>query len=108
MLSIGAGVQEYLRKAGTDSVVITLIPNRIPVCCGGQSRKYYTPDIRPAKPGEQFTSRYEKLSAGDVHAYITPRALESAAQDIVISLENIVLVKKLIMTGIPPIIYADD
>jgi hypothetical protein len=108
MLSIGAGVQEYLRKAGTDSVVITLIPNRIPVCCGGQSRKYYTPDIRPAKPGEQFAAMYQKLSAGGVHAYITPRALEAAGQDIVISLENIMIAKKLSMAGIPPIIYADD
>jgi hypothetical protein len=107
MLSIDEGVKEYLHNAGTDSVVVKLVPNRIPVCCGGKTRKYYTPYIRPAKPGEQFGGRYKKLAAGGVYVFITPYALEAAEGNLTVSLENALVTKKLDLTGIPPVIYDD-
>ncbi|GMO49308.1 MAG: hypothetical protein Pg6C_11910 [Treponemataceae bacterium] len=107
MFSVGQGVKEYLRKAGTDSVVVKLVPDRIPVCCGGKTRKYYTPYIRPAKPGEQFGSHYEKLASDGVYMFITPYALEAAQGDVTVSLQHAFAAKKLDVAGIPPIIYAD-
>ena len=106
MLSIGKGVKEYLQKAGTDAVVVKLIPNRILVCCGGRTRKYYTPDIRLAKLGERFDNRYEKLAGGGVYMFITPQALAFAEGDLEISLEEVFVAKKLSLAGIPPIVYA--
>lgn len=107
MLSIGKGVKEYLQKSGTDAVVVKLVPNRIPVCCDGRIRKYYTPDIMLVKLEERFDNRYEKLTGGGVYMFITPQTLASAEGNLEISLEEVLVAKKLSSAGIPPIVYAD-
>lgn len=102
---IEAGVKEYLKKAGANSLVIRMVPDRTSACCGvGQTKKYYTPDIRPVKPEEQFGKGYRKFEADELEIQISEKALAGLKADILtISVKKTLFEENLECKGIEPI-----
>ncbi len=99
---IEAGVKEYLEKADTDSVVISMIPDRTNTCCGtGKTKKFYTPDIRPAKPGERFGRGFRKFQSNGVVVWVSEKALEgSDGRTLTIGIKKAFLKEELEFSGI--------
>ncbi len=79
---IKAGVKEYLQKADTSRLVISMIPDRTNTCCGtGKTRKFYTPDIRPAKPSEHFGNGFQEFRDDGLEVWISQKAVEGMKGD---------------------------
>ncbi|MBR0598698.1 hypothetical protein [Sinanaerobacter chloroacetimidivorans] len=102
MINVDSNVKEYLEKAGSDSLVIEMLPDKTSAGCGcGKTKKFYTPYIRPAKPKEQFGREYEKISQNGLRIFISKMALTAAEEMVMISIEKTLFIKKLTVTGIP-------
>lgn len=81
---IEAAVKEYLEKADTNRLVIAMIPDRTNSCCGtGKTRKFYSPDIRPAKPEEYFGDGFQQLRSDGLEVWISQKAFEGLTGDTV-------------------------
>lgn len=103
---IEPGVKEYLNRADTDRLVIGMIPDRTNACCGvGETRKFYTPDVRPAKPDEQFGNGFRKFQSDGLDVWVSNKALDGLKDDIVtISLKKSLFSEELECKGIEPVI----
>lgn len=102
---IQAGVKEYLKKADTNRLVISMVPDRTSTCCGtGKTKKFYTPDIRHAKRGEQFGRTYRKFEADGVEIRISEKALAGLKADVLtVSVKKTLFDENLECKGIEPI-----
>jgi len=99
---IEAGVKEYLKKADTNRLVIIMIPNRTSTCCGtGKTRKFYTPEVRPARPEEHFGNGYRNLQLDGLDVWFSQKAFEGMKDSTVtISLKRTLFGEELECKGI--------
>lgn len=76
---IEAGVKEYLKKASTNRLVINMIPGETSGGCGcGKTRRFYTPDIRPAKSEESFSKGFQKFQSNGIDIWVAKKALSGS------------------------------
>jgi len=99
---IETGVQEYLKKAATNRLVINMIPGETSTGCGcGKTRRFYTPDIRPAKMEEQFTKGFRRFQSDGLDIWMSEKAWSGANDGTVtVSLKKTFFIERLECTGI--------
>lgn len=99
---VETGVIEYLEKAGTNGLVIDMLPERTSGGCGcGKTKKFYTPYIRPTKNDEQFRKDFQMLQIDGIKIFVVQKAFHAAEDTITIFIEKTLLIKKLQLKGIP-------
>lgn len=99
---IESGVREYLKKSATNCLVIRMIPSRTSAGCGcGKTKKFYTPDIRPAKMEEYFGKEFVKFQSNGLDVWVSRKAIEGLIDDtIIISVSKSFFVTRLECKGI--------
>ena len=99
---IEPGVKEYLKKAGTNSLIINMIPSRTSAGCGcGKTKKFYAPDIRPAKMEEYFGKEFVEFQSDGLNLWVSRKAVEGSIDDtITISVSKSLFVTRLECKGI--------
>jgi len=104
---IETGVKEYLKKAGTDGLVISMIPGRTSACCGtGKTRKFYTPEVRPAKPEESFGNGYRNFRQDGLDVWVSRKAWEGMKDGtVIVSLKRTLFGEELECKGIELLLY---
>lgn len=101
-LVIGTGVKEYLEKVATNRLVINMIPGETSTGCGcGKTKRYYTPDIRPAKMDERFGKGFQKFQSDGLDIWIAEKA-KSGSKDgtVTVSFKKTFFIERLECTGI--------
>lgn len=98
---INKDARQYLEKQNSTGIVINMLPDRTSSCCGtGKTKKFYTPFLRPIKPGEQFNNSYAMYQADGITVFIANRAVKEAKDTIEIFVEKSFLAKELGVKGI--------
>lgn len=100
---IGTGVKEYLEKVATNRMVINMIPGETSTGCGcGKTKRFYTPDIRPAKMDEQFGKGFRKFQSDGLDIWIAEKAFSGTTNEgtVTILLKKIFFIERLECTGI--------
>jgi len=96
-------VGRYLRKIGSPGVVIEMIADRTSISCGcvNKSRRFFTPYMCPARPGETFGPNYLPIPLEQGTAFVSGKALEAAEGDITVTAERVLFTTCLAVEGIP-------
>jgi len=99
---IGTGVKEYLKKAATNRLVISMIPGETSTGCGcGKTRRFHTPDIRPAKMEEQFGKGFRKFQSDGLEIWMAEKAWSGANDGtVIVFLKKTFFIERLECTGI--------
>jgi hypothetical protein len=112
-VTVGPGVKDYLAKIGVETLAIQLVSKETAVCCNGivgdgeKSRMSYTPLLLFVKTGAKRDDKYEVFYQDGMELWVDPRALAVAKNNIMVSLERVLFIKKLKLSGIPAIVYED-
>lgn len=101
-IMIETGVKEYLEKLATNRLVINMIPGETSTGCGcGKTKRFYTPDIRPAKMDEKFGKGFRKFQSDGLDIWIAEKAWSGSNDSTVtISLRKTFFIERLEFTGI--------
>lgn len=105
-IRIEAGVKEYMKKADSDRLVISMIPDRTNTCCGtGKTKKFYSPDIRPAKQEEEFGKNYRKFRSDGLDVWVSEKAFAGMNLDttLTVSVKKTLFDEYLECQGIGPV-----
>jgi hypothetical protein len=104
---IEAGAIEYLKKADTNRLVISMIPNRTSTCCGtGKTRKFYTPEVRPARPAEYFGNGFRNFQPEGLDVWVSQKAFDCMKDvTVTISLKRTLFGEELECKGIEMLLF---
>jgi hypothetical protein len=112
-VAVGPGVRDYLAEIKVEKLAVRLLPKETAVCCNGiigdgeRSCVSYTPSLLFVKAGTKQDGAYEVFHQDGVELWVTPQALAAAKDGITVSLEKVLFIKKLKLSGIPAVVQGN-